>query len=181
MNSNGVHNCNWTLAGADGAVTGVVVSEDWPPSTFFPCEGCSSRMFLSGTGIQSCHDIWVPASARTTRKDPPSRHSRVSVIPPRALYSHARGVVPECFCRGRESIFASLHGSPHPRGRQKTRHSRRLPSFPRRWESSLGSTYGSPHPRGRQKGVIPTKVGIQSCHDVWVPASARTTEPTSQS
>jgi hypothetical protein len=75
MNSNGVHNCNWTLAGADGAVTGVVVSEDWPPSTFFPCEGCSSRMFLSGTGIHLCIIAWVPASARTTKNasfPPPS-------------------------------------------------------------------------------------------------------------
>ena len=41
--------------------------ERHPPSISFQYEGCSSRMFLSGTGIHPCHNVWVPASARTTR------------------------------------------------------------------------------------------------------------------
>jgi hypothetical protein len=31
------------------------------------------------------------------------------------------------------------------------------------------------------RGVLSAKAGIQSCHDVWTPASARTTEPTGRS
>jgi len=109
------------------------------PSTFSQCEGffntrgalgeCGNPAFVSHPSfppepfclrrgvllpqarIHSCFDAWTPASAGETNKDTAS----------------------VCL---RHSPLASLYGSPHPRGRQETRHSRRTPSFPRRRESN---------------------------------------------
>src|SRR5450830_481348 len=77
-----------------------------------------------------CHDVWVPASARTTKRDlsschpPPPDQKKgpfwVSPPPPPRVFLFntpepfsvrrgvlLRGAFPECFCRGRESIPSS--------------------------------------------------------------------------
>jgi hypothetical protein len=73
------------------------VSSSFPPRTFVQSpRGCCC---IQGVYSEGCF-------------------RRRNVIP-RAFLSNARGVVPECFCRGRESSSGSTHGSPHPRGRQK--------------------------------------------------------------
>jgi len=105
-------------------------------------------------GIQSCHDVWVPASARTTKR----RHSH-------ALRHSRAGGNP------------SFHHCMGPRIREDDKKGSSESSFPPEHFFLMRGVLSAKerHPRMFLSGT-----GIHLCIIAWVPASARTTEPTSQ-